>query len=148
MISAPARTGFVGFVASPLGRIQNNKGSPSAANDTAPWGAADWQAYFDERAGIAEFDGGLTRKEAEVQAYRSCLSEWMRRNFQPSEPGGHCAWCQRGDLTYGPVMPYGSDASGHVWLHSECWAAWYAQRRQAAVAALKTMGLHEGGPGA
>ena len=28
----------------------------------------DWQAYFDERAGIAEFDGGLSRVEAEAQA--------------------------------------------------------------------------------
>jgi hypothetical protein len=25
----------------------------------------DWQAYFDERAGIREFDGGLPRPEAE-----------------------------------------------------------------------------------
>lgn len=28
----------------------------------------DWQAHFDERAGIAEFDGGLSRVEAEAQA--------------------------------------------------------------------------------
>jgi hypothetical protein len=26
---------------------------------------ADWQAYFDERAGIREFDGGLSRLQAE-----------------------------------------------------------------------------------
>ena len=25
------------------------------------WSAEDWQAFFDERAGIAEFDGGLPR---------------------------------------------------------------------------------------
>jgi hypothetical protein len=29
------------------------------ANDG--WTAEDWQAFFDERAGIAEFDGGLSR---------------------------------------------------------------------------------------
>jgi len=28
----------------------------------------DWQAFFDERAGILEFDGGLCRVEAEAQA--------------------------------------------------------------------------------
>src|SRR5215831_986574 len=28
------------------------------------WSAEDWQAYFDERAGIAEFDGGLPRPDA------------------------------------------------------------------------------------
>jgi hypothetical protein len=33
----------------------------------------DWQAHFDERAGIAEFDGGLSRVEAEAQAlHRFC----------------------------------------------------------------------------
>ena len=33
------------------------------------WSAQDWQAYFDERAGIVEFDGGLPRAEAEAQAF-------------------------------------------------------------------------------
>jgi hypothetical protein len=27
------------------------------------WSAEDWQVFFDERAGIAEFDGGLPRAE-------------------------------------------------------------------------------------
>ncbi len=135
--------GFVGFVASPLGHIQNNKGSPSAANDTAPWGADDWQAYFDERAGIAEYDGGLSRHEAEQQAFKCCVSEWMRRNFETSEPG-QCAWCQRGELPGRPVLPYGDTTHGHTHLHGECWPAWWARRRQAAIAALKAMGIDEG----
>lgn len=29
------------------------------------WSAEDWQAHFDERAGIAEYDGGLPREWAE-----------------------------------------------------------------------------------
>ena len=32
------------------------------------WSAEDWQAYFDERAGVAEFAGGLSRAEAEAHA--------------------------------------------------------------------------------
>lgn len=32
------------------------------------WSAADYQQYFEERAAIAEFDGGLSRKEAEILA--------------------------------------------------------------------------------
>ena len=47
------------------------------ANDI--WSAADWQALFDERAAIAEFDGGLPRKEAEVQALAHCAMEWLER---------------------------------------------------------------------
>jgi hypothetical protein len=39
------------------------------------WTAEDWQAFFDERAGIAEFDGELPRRQAEAQAFES----WRRR---------------------------------------------------------------------
>lgn len=34
----------------------------------ACWGEEDWKALYDERAGIVEFDGGLTRAEAEARA--------------------------------------------------------------------------------
>ena len=43
------------------------------------WSAEDWQLLFDERAGIAEFDGGLSRVEAEAQAFACCITEWMNR---------------------------------------------------------------------
>ncbi len=33
-----------------------------------PWTGEDWQAAFDERAGIMEFDGGLPRAKAEANA--------------------------------------------------------------------------------
>ena len=34
----------------------------------ACWDEEDWTAFYDERAGILEFDGGLTRAEAEAGA--------------------------------------------------------------------------------
>ena len=33
------------------------------------WTAEDWRALYDERAGIAEFDGGLSRRDAQAQAF-------------------------------------------------------------------------------
>ena len=39
------------------------------------WSAEDWRAFFDERAGIAEFDGGLSRTEAEAGAFTHCVAE-------------------------------------------------------------------------
>src|SRR5262245_26512453 len=33
------------------------------------WSAQGWQVSFDERAGIIEFDGGLSRAEAEAKAF-------------------------------------------------------------------------------
>lgn len=39
------------------------------------WSAADWQAFFDERAAILEFDGGLPRAEAEARAFACCVAK-------------------------------------------------------------------------
>jgi hypothetical protein len=44
------------------------------------WSGEDWQVYFDERAGIAEFDGGLPRVDAEARAFACCVVEWLNRN--------------------------------------------------------------------
>jgi hypothetical protein len=37
------------------------------------WLADDWLVLFDERAAILEFDGGLLREFAELQAIGSCI---------------------------------------------------------------------------
>src|SRR5262249_44224326 len=50
-------------------------------------GAEDWQVFFDERAGIIEFDGGLSHAEAEAKAFDCCVVEWLNRNPAPSPPG-------------------------------------------------------------
>lgn len=42
------------------------------------WTAEDWQAFFDERAGIAEFDGGQSREQAEATAFECCVVEFIR----------------------------------------------------------------------
>ena len=40
--------------------------------DKDGWSSWDWQLFFDERAGIAEFDGGLSRAAAEASAFTDC----------------------------------------------------------------------------
>ena len=37
------------------------------------WTEADYREFYEERAGIAEFDGGLTRADAEAQARRETV---------------------------------------------------------------------------
>jgi hypothetical protein len=104
------------------------------------WSAEDWQAYFDERAGISEFDGGLPRPEAEARAFECCVVEWLNRNFERS-PSGRCLACGGGDHAHDALLPHGIEPTGHVWLHSRCWPAWHAVRKAEAVAALKAMGI-------
>jgi hypothetical protein len=44
---------------------------------TRRWTFKGWHGYFDERAGIAEYDWGLARGEAEAQAFDDCVAEWL-----------------------------------------------------------------------
>jgi hypothetical protein len=39
------------------------------------------------------------------------------------------------------LLPFGSRPTGHVWVHSRCWSAWYARRKVEAVAALAGLGI-------
>jgi hypothetical protein len=51
------------------------------------WSAEDWQLFFEERAAVAEYDGGLLRVEAEAQAFECCVVKWLDLNPSPSGPG-------------------------------------------------------------
>ena len=107
--------------------------------EIAEWDTEDWQAYFDERAGIAEHDGGLAREIAERQAYECCVSEWLWRNPPPASGPERCAHC--GETLGEDGLPYLTGDGGHTWLHSSCHGDWTARRRAAAVAALAILGL-------
>ena len=102
------------------------------------WSAEDWQVFFDERAGIAEFDGGLSRGQAEARAFACCAVEWLNRNRMRSSPG-RCLGC--GDQAHDPVLPYGVESTGDTRLHSRCWPAWCEGGKTEAVAALAAMGI-------
>jgi hypothetical protein len=104
------------------------------------WSTEDWQVFFDERAGMVEFEDGLTRAQAEARAFACCVSEWLNRNPARS-PAGRCAGCSGGDRPGDPLLPFGTEATGDTWLHSACWFAWYAGREAEAVAALSAMGI-------
>jgi len=105
------------------------------------WSAADWEAFYDKRARIAELDGGLPRLRAAAFAFACCELEWLNRNFVPSQPG-RCVVCDGDDRFDNPLLPCcGTGATGHAWVHDGCWPAWHAGRKAAAVAALAAMGL-------
>jgi hypothetical protein len=104
------------------------------------WSPEDWQVFFDERAAIVEFDGGLSRAESEARAFAYCLTEWINRNPTPSAPG-RCQACGGGERPCDPLLPFGTDTIGHAWAHRACWPAWYRAREAEAIAALSSMGI-------
>ena len=103
------------------------------------WSAEDWRLYFEERAAVAEFDGGLSRDEAEAQAFEGCIVDWLNWNPAPSAPG-HCALCG-GDESDVPAVPFGTRET-HTWPHRQCWTDWQKMRRSQAMEALNRMGIH------
>ena len=107
---------------------------------TGDWTAEEWRVLFDERAGIAEINGGQTRVEAEVFAFESCIVEWLNRHTVRSDPD-HCAWCGKPDSNGHAVVPFGIESHGHTWLHPECWNDWHRDRRERAQQVLAAMGL-------
>ena len=104
------------------------------------WAVEDWLGLFDERAGIAEFDGGLSRTQAEVRAFACCIAEWLNRNPAYS-PAGTCFGCGSHEASNHPLLAFGIGNAGCVWLHSRCQPVWYAGRRAEAIVALAAMGI-------
>ena len=104
------------------------------------WTADDWRALFDEQAATTEYDAGLPRVRADARAFACCVAEWLYRNPVRSPPGC-CLGCSDSERANDPLLPFGTEASGHAWLHSACWPAWYDSRRAGAIAALAALGL-------
>lgn len=110
------------------------------------WSGEDWHHFFDERAGIAEFDGGLPRAEAEDAAYHACLMHWQYRNpvsfsSAPLRQCGSCGSCG-GPKRAGDILLAIGIAPDQVWLHDGCWSAWHADRVAQAEASLAAIGIH------
>jgi hypothetical protein len=128
---------------SPLSLLSpsNEPGTKKAPREAArDWDAEAWRMFYEERASIFEFDGGLPRQEAEDRSFESCIAEWFNRHPAPSPPGP-CAQCGEDELPWRIVLPFGTDDSNRTWLHRDCWPAWCQERREVAIRALAAVGL-------
>jgi hypothetical protein len=106
------------------------------------WDAECWLAFYNERAGILEFDGGLPRVQAEAQAFASTADEWLRRNPVQSQPG-FCLSCGEPLHLHGPLLHSENGATSHTLLHPSCWSGWQSGRNAEAVRALAVFGIRE-----
>ena len=103
------------------------------------WSATDWRAFYDERAGIAEHLGEVSRAEAETRAFECAVIAWLNHHPVPENGPVQCVLCG-GTTTTGDALPY-LNGDGHVWLHADCHAGWMQRRRAEAVEALRGMGI-------
>jgi hypothetical protein len=123
-------------------RIRSHKAEVAALvrRENEKWTAEDWHAFFDERAGHFEYEGGEPRSDAEARAFECCIVEWMNRYPCRTDPG-RCAACGEPDREGHTVVPFGTEINGHTWLHPECWKEWHRERQAHARQALAAMGL-------
>ncbi len=113
----------------------------STTREDSRWDAADWEAYFDERAAVREYDGGLPRGEAEQLAFEDTVTQWLCLHPAPaSNPQEGCVHCGAGDQP-GNTLIAVLAAEGFVWVHDGCWKGWQADRRRQASMALQRLGL-------
>lgn len=80
--------------------------------------------------------------QAEARAFACCVAEWLNRNPVRSSPG-RCLGCGEAEHSHDPLLPFGTELSGHAWLHARCWSAWYASRKAEAVAVLSAFEIPE-----
>jgi hypothetical protein len=105
------------------------------------WTAEDWQAFFDERAGIRQNDGGLTWADAERLALEDTIDRWL--SCHPAEPTpaeAGCTHCGRRDRAGAVLLPFFARGD-HIWVHDVCWRTWYQERKRVAREALLATGL-------
>jgi hypothetical protein len=116
-----------------------------SAKDSPCWIASDWQAYFDERAGVREYSAKIPRFDAERMAWDDAVTHWLclnpatRTNVQDG-----CVHCQGPEEHQNTLLPVLAP-EGHTWVHDHCWRSWQALRRRTASNALRVP-TRMGGP--
>ena len=93
------------------------------------WSGEDWQAFYEERAAIAEHDGGFQRLEAELVALEECVDRWLVTHPPAMAPRATCLHC-------GVVVEEGNSAvsiactsQSLAKLHKTCAPRWLNNRK-------------------
>ena len=86
---------------------------------------------------------GCRASDAEARAFACCRRRMARSATRALAVQAAASTAARLSIRHDPLLPFGTDPTGHAWLHSRCWPAWHACRRAEAIAALASMGIDE-----
>jgi hypothetical protein len=141
-VAKAAKVSLVEAETRPIGRASESQGEASDQRTSSDiWSAEDWRSFYDERAAVAEHEGGLPRATAESRAFACCVVEWLNQNPARSS-SVICCWCGGIERAGNELLPFGVGSAGHAWLHSACWNPWREWREREAVAALADLGVN------
>jgi hypothetical protein len=102
---------------------------------------ARWRRLLEDKTIVVQRVRDLPRAEAEREAYRIIISEYLNETH-PNSDSRACAWCNKPSLPLTPTLPFGV-GERHVWLHQHCHQAWSVRRRTEVVASLAGLGIVE-----
>jgi hypothetical protein len=100
-----------------------------------------WQRLLAEKIETIVKVRGLTRLDAEREAFRHVVVEFANATHPDTDPRV-CALCNKPSLPLTPTLPYGV-GERHAWLHQHCHQQWSARRQYEVVATLAGMGIVE-----
>jgi hypothetical protein len=104
------------------------------------WSARDWQAFFDERAAIAEHDQALGRHQAERAAYVQCIHRFLVRHPPGYRPDLQCLHC--GDMVIkAESVPIVCPDNLQRWVHKRCAVDYRLRRIEDARVCLERLGI-------
>src|SRR5579864_8067540 len=87
----------------PAGHFFERISTAPPRQSAPPWSAEDWRVYFLERAAIREFDGHLSREEADRRARRETANRWWHEHGSRSAPN-ICCGCDK-PVSVADAMP-------------------------------------------
>lgn len=125
-----------------VGHLSDEKAAAVIARELErpQWSVPDWRAYYDERAGIFEYELGHTRAAAEELAFYACVRRWLERNPPGYRPDLKCLHC--GDMTFkSDATPIVCGDNLQRWVHHACTPDFRLLRTHDATVALGCLGI-------
>jgi hypothetical protein len=123
----------------PNERNERNEKTPSPKPRepfSAVWTPEDWRVYYLERAAIREYDGGLTRAEADRRAWRETANRWWHEHGFRAPPG-ICCGCAK-PVSLAEAIPLPHEQRAH---DADCVAAFGRRWLREAAEALARFGI-------
>ena len=94
----------------------------------AAWTPEDWRTFFDERAGAAKYERGVSQEVAEATAFEVCVVRWLDSHPPSQDDLDCCVQCGEQIAEFDDIPCLTGDG-GHVWIHGQCHPAWLEERR-------------------
>lgn len=101
----------------------------------------DYVDHFEERAAFGEYEAGMSRQAAELNAFECCVSLWMSQNNPDVPDRCRCIHCGIETGNYDLALALQQNGR-NAWIHSACHRPFLASRRVKAIEALSSFGIY------